>query len=151
MSSNRDLTQCLHSNFFLCPISSFIRSVHFANQIPLLHLQLIKKKIYFLTIIRHPTTSWWEKTQTCLLTMKQSLSAPRCVSRGCCGLKPSLRYRPAWFASGCSTDEHMSNKTTHHPCSDAVCQWIHLHKFFTETWLALLVDWSNQNERDSIS
>lgn len=39
----------------------------------------------------------------------------------------------------------MSNDT-HHPRSDAVCQWIHLHKFFTETRLAVLINYKDKTE-----
>lgn len=48
ISLNSGLTESLHVNFFMFTFSSFILSVHFANQVSLLHLQLKEKKnIYF--------------------------------------------------------------------------------------------------------
>lgn len=42
---NSGLTKSLHVNFFMFTFSSFILSVHFANQVSLFHLQLKEKKI----------------------------------------------------------------------------------------------------------
>lgn len=43
------LTKCIHCNLLLMTISLFIRPIHFASKISLLHLQLVMKLKLFLS------------------------------------------------------------------------------------------------------